>query len=80
MRGLSFMDDGFKLSFVSNVEERIEIVLNSLNNGTNIQDTNATEVLKLFEPHFQQAILHFHLLRNRKPHCRLLPLQGFQVM
>ena len=55
------MDDGFKLSFVSNVEERIEIVLNSLNNGTNIQDTNATEVLKLFEP---DAIAYEEYFKN----------------
>ena len=55
------MDDGFKLSFVPNVEERIEIVLNSLNNGTNIQDTNATEVLKLFEP---DAIAYEEYFKN----------------
>lgn len=44
------MSDNSKLKVVSNIEQRIDDVLNDLNKGMNVQDTAATEVLELFKP------------------------------
>ena len=44
------MSDNSKLKVVSNIEQRIDDVLNDLNKGMDVQDTAATEVLELFKP------------------------------
>ena len=44
------MSDNSKLKVVSNIEQRIDDVLNDLNKGMNVQDTATTEVLELFKP------------------------------
>ena len=55
------MDDNGKLRVVSNIEQRIDRVLNDLNKGINSQDTDATEVLKLFKA---DAISYEEYFRN----------------